>query len=162
MTPTPEQSAIEELEARLIANSHWVGDCLIWLGYQDKDGYGHVRWNGTLWLVHRAGFMCHSGRIPKLNVLHRCDNPSCWAEAHLFEGTQQDNIDDMIAKGRDNLLNPQKGTDNGHARLSEENVREIRRLIEEGYSQRFIANQFNVAQSLITHINKGRIWTHVT
>ncbi len=33
-------------------------------------------------------------------MLHRCDNPPCWRDDHLFLGTQPDNVADMVTKGR--------------------------------------------------------------
>lgn len=41
------------------------------------------------------------GSIPAgLKVLHRCDNTACINPSHLFVGTQRDNVDDMVSKGR--------------------------------------------------------------
>jgi hypothetical protein len=52
-------------------------------------------------LAHRLAFLMHYGNIPNsMHVLHRCDNPPCINPQHLFLGTNQDNMDDMVRKGR--------------------------------------------------------------
>lgn len=79
--------------------------CWLWTGAKSEKGYGNIfkkRGNGrTAVMVHRVSYEIHFGEIPEgLFVLHRCDVPACVNPSHLFLGTAQDNVDDMIAKGR--------------------------------------------------------------
>lgn len=145
----------------LLARSEWINDCLVWQGALDGSGYGAIKFEGILYKVHRLGFFCHTGEQPKLSVLHRCDNKPCWAEEHLFEGTQQDNVDDMIAKGRDHFINPPIGSNNGGARLNEEKVIAIKQLLRTDCTQAHIARLYGVNITTINKIYKGRSWLHV-
>lgn len=74
--------------------------CWIWKANKDKDGYGYFYYNGKQVLVHRFIFFLTYKKWPKKFILHHCDNPSCIRIDHLFEGTQKDNIQDAIKKGR--------------------------------------------------------------
>lgn len=79
------------------------GTCWVWTGSRQGDGYGTIRASDRTMLTHRAAWIVEHGPIPDgLKVLHRCDNPPCCNPAHLFLGTDQDNSNDMIAKGRSN------------------------------------------------------------
>jgi len=55
-----------------------------------------------------------------------------------------------------------RGIDNGSAKLSDDEVREIRSLLDDGISHGKIAAIYGVARSQISNIANGKTWTHVT
>jgi uncharacterized protein YeaC (DUF1315 family) len=74
--------------------------------------------------AHRVAWFLETGKWPTPQCLHRCDRPNCVRFSHLWEGTIRDNMQDMIAKGRDRLV----GERHSEAKLTDDDVREIRRL----------------------------------
>ena len=110
--------------------------CMVWpgkkMGGWVDGGYGRCSFNGKVTLVHRKAYEMAVGPIPEgICVLHRCDNRPCFRPSHLFLGTYADNVHDCNAKGRRN--NPM-GIRHGRAKLTLEQVEEIRRLRVEGSS----------------------------
>jgi hypothetical protein len=78
-----------------------VTPCLEWQAGRDKNGYGKHWLAGKTVRAHRVAWELAHGPIPDgMGVLHRCDNPPCVADEHLFLGTNQDNTADRDAKGR--------------------------------------------------------------
>lgn len=77
--------------------------CIEWTGGRSGAGYGRIR-EGRMkpqLQAHRVAFELAGGVIPDGHeVLHHCDNPPCVNVAHLFAGTQSDNMRDMASKGR--------------------------------------------------------------
>lgn len=130
-------------------------DCLIWSGARDQKGYGMTRYNGRTQRAHRVAWEKRHGPIPKGQIIcHTCDNPSCYNVDHLFIGTHQLNMDDKVAKGRQAFNN---GANNGMAKLTPENVREIHKLLKtETLAE--IGRKFNVSSSLIHKIKTGEVW----
>lgn len=80
-------------------------NCWIWQGSLDAYGYGKISSGGRSHKrdirAHRLSYEMRFGLIKDGNVIcHTCDNPSCVNPNHLFEGTQKDNVRDMVRKGR--------------------------------------------------------------
>lgn len=137
--------------------------CWEWLGARmgGTHNYGQLRIQGKLLYAHRTSFELHHGPVPTgLRVLHRCDNPPCVNPAHLFAGTAMANSRDMAQKGRSrNRAFP--GSQNGHAKLNEDEVRLIRDRFAAGERQTALASEYGVSQALISLIVKREAWKHV-
>jgi HNH endonuclease len=83
-----------------------LGICWPWLGARNADGYGIIRGefeadgSQPLLLAHRVALSLALGRPlgDGMNALHRCDYPPCVRPRHLREGTQQENVDEMMER----------------------------------------------------------------
>ena len=83
--------------------------CWLWIASKDNGGYGTLGRDGKLEKAHRLSWEFYNGLIPKgMNVLHKCDVRDCVNPEHLWLGTQFDNMQDAVKKGRMNF-NPPKG-----------------------------------------------------
>jgi DNA invertase Pin-like site-specific DNA recombinase len=89
-------------------------------------------------------------------VCHACDNVYCVNPAHLFLGTQKQNLEDMARKGRSTI-----GSKNSRAKLTEKDVSEIKKYINQGHHIYQIAKKFGVTIGAIYLIKQGRRWGHV-
>ena len=132
-------------------------------GGYGRGGYyagGYARWHPRpAGNAHRRVFALLRGEIPAgMNVCHTCDNPPCVNPAHLWLGTDADNMRDRDRKGRTGWA---LGSTNGQAKLTEEAIEVIRSLHRQGLSQQKIADRFGVVQTTISRVLLGQRWTHV-
>ena len=80
--------------------------CHLFTGVLDRDGYGQVHAAATakqlkVTRAHQMAYKTFVGDYEKgLLVCHTCDNPTCINPDHLFVGTNNDNVQDMVKKGR--------------------------------------------------------------
>ncbi|MFN3980160.1 MAG: HNH endonuclease signature motif containing protein [Caldilinea sp.] len=132
-------------------------ECWPWLAATKQGGYGlSSDERGLKQLAHRIAYRLTKGSIPEgLVVCHHCDNPGCVNSAHLFLGTQGDNLQDMRRKGRDN---PPRGARHPKARLTEDLCRRIR---NDPRSHRRIARELGIGKSTVGMVKAGITWTHV-
>lgn len=132
--------------------------CWEYTGGRNGGGYGNISDDGVTRSAHVVSYEIHKGPVPAgMNVLHSCDHRPCINPDHLFPGTTQDNIDDMVNKGRDGFT----GIKNGRAILNEDQVIEIKVLLEAGYTQQLIANGYCVSRSTVAAIKTGRLWGYL-
>lgn len=67
----------------------------------DRRIYGTVRFRGKRWLAYRLVYSLLVGEIPTGMLLrHRCDTPACVNPHHLELGITEDNVRDMVSRGR--------------------------------------------------------------
>ncbi len=133
-----------------------TGHCWLWTASRNYNGYGNFSLDGKTFLAHRIAFFLSNGiSLSELFVCHKCDNPACVNPEHLFLGTQRDNMQDSLKKGRKPSY---PGSKNGRAKLTETEVNEIRRLHLEGYTSTPLIRKFGVCKSQINNIVAGSQW----
>jgi hypothetical protein len=155
--------------------------CWEWTGRKDENGYGRIQVLGrSNHCAHRLSYELNVGLIPDgLNACHRCDNPGCVNPAHLFIGTQGDNMRDCARKGRLGMQrNPERmvgdnnishtrpecvrrGERHHSAKLTSASVTNIRFLRSLGASVADCGEWFGVSPSLAGLIARREIWRHV-
>lgn len=137
-------------------------DCWLWLGGKDKDGYPRTRDNKKPYRQVRASRMAYELFIgpfpPGTEACHKCDNPPCVRPSHIFPGTHSDNMRDAIQKGRKVGM---RGEAHPLAKLTNDEVLEIKILIRSKVRSYSIAKRFGVSAQTISNIKKERQWAHI-
>lgn|SRR5690606_278905 len=131
--------------------------CWEWQGYRGPLGYGQIglgqRVEGIT-STHRAAWMVTHGDIPEgMVVRHKCDNPPCCNPEHLELGTDQDNVNDAVTRGR-----VARGDRLPHTVLTDDEVREIRSRYVARYGPTKRGGRSSNAQILADEYGISRVY----
>lgn len=133
--------------------------CIEWIGSINAWGYGCFSYKCKSHLAHRFIYQSiNEVDISGMLICHHCDNPKCVNINHLFIGTNQDNVNDMMKKGR---WIPLKSHEAYFSKLNYEDIDKIRSEIKNGKSNRSLALKFNVSDSTISSIKLNRTWKNI-
>lgn len=133
------------------------GDCWLWTKTFTTHGYGQFSINNKTVKAHKYSYEKHKGPIPKgMCVCHSCDTPACVNPAHLWLGTQSQNMHDCHAKKRNRAP-----TGEGHPRAKLKDA-DVIRILTDTRTQKVIADEYGVDPSIIGLIRAGKIWKHLT
>lgn len=135
--------------------------CWIWQRARGSHGYGMLSVSGRVVLAHRHSYETAKGAIPgSLLVCHSCDNRRCVNPSHLWLGTDRDNLQDALRKGR-GRRGVHRGEDNVCSKLTEQDVRQIRRRVDAGETQTGVAREFGVHKTTVQYLYARKTWRHI-
>ena len=130
--------------------------CWEWTAGKSKGKYGSVYCDGKFYKAHRVMYELMVAKIPVgMLCLHNCNNPGCINPDHLYIGTHEDNMLDVVISGSQIQSTAKVRI------LNADKVREIRSL-RWTMSQQAIGKMFGVSQSTISQIFRGVSWGHIT
>lgn len=144
-------------------------NCWLWTAaLRGKSGYGCMKVDGKVVDSHRLSWEIHFGKIPEgLLVCHTCDNRICVNPAHLFLGTQSDNMKDCLKKGR--MFIPkgftfENGSKPANRLLSDSEVVDIKKaIVNKGRKTlRQISEEMGYKNQLFLDISCGRIYKNIS
>lgn len=136
------------------------GNCWLWTGCKDENGYGRPNKYGLKTRIHRFSYELYFGPVlvDDLIVRHQCDTPACVNPSHLVLGTRLDNARDRDHRGRNGVM----GSKNPHAKLSEAQVIEIRQSWTGQYGQASaLMRQYGIKAPALYAILSGTTWKHL-
>jgi hypothetical protein len=136
--------------------------CWVFTGPTRYNGYGTITVRtpdrSKTVGVHRIMYALRVGPIPEgWGVHHSCDRPACCRPEHLSVGPQRKNVEEAVERGR-----VRKGEGSGTAKLSEEQIWQIRDALVVDKSQKELAKRFRVSASTISCIKHGKSWSWLT
>lgn len=134
--------------------------CWIWTGGACR-GYGLFKMGGRSYRAPKFSWRLAFGEVPPgLFVCHSCDNPACVNPAHLFLGTHDDNMRDMVSKKRATGC-PLRGEQSPSSKLTSAQVIEIRAAKAAGMAYRPLCRLYGISYNTAWCVVNRRTWTHV-
>lgn len=136
--------------------------CIIWKGKLNHHGRAvfpeslRIRFGISVFVARYVLGKIQPMDSPLL-ALHKCDNPACINQEHLYWGTQEKNLKDMTERGRRayGKLLSSSGESNPMAKLTRDQVEEIRGSSQTG---RKLALEYGVSEVMISRIKHRHSW----
>lgn len=120
-----------------------TSSCWEWTAAKSPKGYGYFNAGvgvDDVWMAHRYSYLVHYKNDPgEYYVCHTCDNPGCVNPSHLFLGTQKDNMQDCLRKGR------RPGKLSAQQKLDV--IKDTRKLLD-------IAKDYNISFQLVSRMKR--------
>ena len=144
---------------RFFSHVNKTDSCWIWAGSKTNLGYGRIYdgSNGKRYVAHRLMWELTYGKIPDgMYICHTCDNKLCVNPDHLFLGTQKDNMEDCVNKGR---FADKSNENNGRCKISNGDVIKMRSLFP-SYTIGALSEMFGISYGHvqdIVHYRKRRL-----
>jgi hypothetical protein len=132
------------------------GECWVCVSHL-PDGYGYMRavFEGKQQALHRFVYRKIKGEITRDKVImHSCDTPACCRPKHLLQGSQRENLQDCVNKGRN-----RHGVGHHAAKLQD---RDVVRIFRSSKPHRALAARYRVAHVVIGKIKRRQTWKHIT
>lgn len=163
----PRKSSSIPVAERFWKKVDTTGDCWLWTAsVRGSNHYGAFWLGGRHQPAHRVAWELTFGPVPDgFLVCHTCDVPLCVRPEHLFLGTPADNTADMIRKGRKSnaphLETRRRGSSHPQSRITEQEVRELRREWLDGETTGYLSAKYGLTTSAAHRAAIGRTWSHV-
>jgi hypothetical protein len=151
-------------EQRFWSKVNKTESCWLWTANCFTNGYGRYNKSNMTIGAHRYSYILAKGEISEgFVVRHTCDVRNCVNPNHLLIGTHQDNTNDRMERGRHNCIGagPPNGEKNGLAKLTEDDVIEIRIFREFGFTYKELGDMYGVSNVTIGHIIHKKTWSHI-
>lgn len=135
-----------------------TGECIDWPFSKRESGYGQIVWKYKRTTSHRLICELAHGSPPdtSFHAAHSCGNRSCSNPKHISWKTPTENMHDKLEHGTQLM-----GEGIYCSKLKEQDVKQIKLLLEEGHTVRRVAALFDVSVGTVSDIKLMKTWRHV-
>lgn len=137
-----------------------INECWKWTGRVGTDGYGRLAFEQKEYLPHRVAFMVteHTKISRNILVIQKCGNKLCCNPAHFNVISRKQKLEEMAERGSVRGF-AQRGEDNGSAKITNQQAREIKVLFATGrYSKTKLGRMYGVSSRAIRELVNGVWW----
>ena len=153
-TLIPSRGKVACYVENLLSLAKYPDECILW-PFSVAGGYGAISWSGHMDRAHRVICRLVHGNpaSDSLEAAHRCGVKACVNPTHIRWATRSENEQDKVMHGK-----VARGSIQGLAKLTEEDVMTIRDRLSSGETGRSLAAEYGVSASAVSHIKIRATW----